>query len=113
MFTRLVLIFIFFSCDDIGKNYSWSDKKNDGYFRKFGTEGYDYGWSLAMSHFDNGIVISGTQQPIINGDRNLWAIKTNSEGFVEWDRSFGGDANEEGYDVISTPDGGFIFGGYT
>ena len=40
--------------------------------------------------FDNGIVISGTQQPIINGDRNLWAIKTNSEGFVEWDRSFEG-----------------------
>ena len=50
MFIRLVLIFIFFSCDDIGKNYTWNDKKNDGYFRKFGTEGYDYGWSIAMSH---------------------------------------------------------------
>ena len=30
-----------------------------------------------------------------------------------WDKSFGGDANEEGYDVISTSDGGYLFVGYT
>ena len=43
----------------------------------------------------------------------MWAIKTNEIGMVLWDKKFGGNDNEEGYDVISTADGGYLFIGYT
>ena len=43
----------------------------------------------------------------------MWAIKTDTRGIMEWERSFGGDENDVGYDVIATSDGGFLFVGYT
>ena len=101
------------SCDDIGQDYFWNTDNKELFIRKFGTLGYDYGWSLSFSPYDNGIILTGSQQAKINQEKNLWAIKTNSYGIVEWEKSIGGAGNEEGYDVISTSDGGFLFVGYT
>ena len=38
----------------------------------------------------------------------MWAIKTNERGIAIWEKKFGGENNEEGYDVISTSDGGYL-----
>tara|TARA_Y100001935_G_C17300552_1_gene508946 strand:+ start:1347 stop:2579 length:1233 start_codon:yes stop_codon:yes gene_type:complete len=113
LINKIVCVLLVASCDDIGKNYNWNDSKSVGFIRNFGTMGYDYGWSGAYSSFDEGIIITGAQEPIIGGKKNLWAIKTNNIGLVEWDKAFGGNENEEGYDVISTSDGGFLFVGYS
>ena len=43
----------------------------------------------------------------------MWAIKTDNRGLIKWERSFGGNANDVGYDVIATSDGGFLFVGYS
>ena len=104
---------IFFACEDIGKDYNWQGKKSFGFTQKYGTIGYDYGWKAEYSPFDGGIIIVGRQQTNVNGQTDLWAIKTNHLGLVEWEKTFGGSANEEGYDVIATSDGGFLFLGYT
>ena len=109
----LFLLIIFLSCDDIGSNYDWRENFENSYYRIFGTLGYDYGWNATYSPFDNGTIIIGSQQPEIDGERKLWAIKTNDNGFVSWEKSFGGNANSEGLDVISTSDGGFLFVGYS
>ena len=84
-------------------------KKNLNYIRNFGTIGYDYGWSGSHSPYDNGTIIVGSQNPILGRTKDLWAIKTNEIGMVLWDKKFGGNDNEEGYDVISTADGGYLF----
>ena len=104
-----LFLFIFVSCDDIGKDYQWRGKTPAGFTRHFGTKGYDYGWSGDNSPFDGGFIISGTQSKEINGETNLWAIKTDQDGLLEWERTFGGNANEDGYDVTYTKDGGFLF----
>ncbi len=109
----LFLLIIFLSCDDIGSNYDWRENFENSYYRIFGTLGYDYGWNATYSPFDNGTIIIGSQQPEIDGERKLWAIKTNDNGFVSWEKPFGGNANSEGLDVISTSDGGFLFVGYS
>ena len=101
------------SCEDIGKNNQWKGDIPAGFSRNYGTLGYDYGWSAANSPFDEGIVIVGQRAPVINGKSDLWAIKTDNRGLLIWERSFGGGENEEGYDVIATSDGGFLFVGYT
>ena len=103
----------FFACEDIGKDYNWQGKKSFGFTQKYGTIGYDYGWKAEYSPFDGGIIITGRQQTNVNGQTDLWAIKTNHLGLVEWEKTFGGSGNEEGYDVIATSDGGFLFIGYT
>ena len=108
-----LLIIVFYSCDNIGENYIWNENGADNFYRKFGTNGYDYGWSGSYSPYDEGIVIVGSRQTIIGGDKDLWAIKTDSRGKANWDKPFGGKGDDEGYDVISTADGGFVFVGYT
>ena len=105
--------FSFFSCEEIEKSLDWSNQKPIGFIRKYGKLGYDYGWNGDNSIYDNGSIIVGSTQPNINGDKNLWVIKTNELGQSEWDYSFGGTRDEEGYDVISTSDGGYVLVGYT
>ena len=104
---------IFFACEDIGKGYNWRGQESVGFTRRYGTTGYDYGWNTDYSPFDGGIIIVGRQQTDLNSQTDLWAIKTNHLGLVEWEKTFGGSGNEEGYDVIATSDGGFLFIGYT
>ncbi len=106
-------IFLFISCDDIGEGYQWEGAVATEFSRRYGTVGYDYGWNTAYSVFDEGIIISGATTPQLGGKSDLWAIKTNNRGILEWEHRFGGKENEEGYDVISTSDGGFLFVGYT
>ena len=106
------LIF-FLCCEDIGEGYKWSRERPAGYSRTFGTLGYDYGWNAAYSPFDGGSIVVGRRSPEINGQTDMWAIKTNVRGLMEWDRSFGGSSNEDGFDVIATSDGGFLFVGHT
>tara|TARA_Y100000590_G_scaffold470748_1_gene669211 strand:- start:3211 stop:4401 length:1191 start_codon:yes stop_codon:yes gene_type:complete len=104
---------LFFACDDIGKDYQWQGNIPPGFSRTFGTVGYDYGWNASYSQFDDGIIVVGQRAPEIGGKSDLWAIKTNTRGVMEWEQYFGGGDNEAGLDVVSTSDGGFLFVGYT
>ena len=106
------LIF-FLNCEDIGQGYNWRGDFPAGFSRRFGTQGYDYGWNAAYSPFDGGTVVVGRRSPQVNGQTDLWAIKTDKRGLLEWEHSFGGNANEDGYDVIATSDGGFLFVGHS
>ena len=81
--------------------------------RNFENIGYDYGWSVAYSQYDENIILTGSRESTIQGDKDLWAIKTNNRGLTIFDKKFGGNRNEEGLDVISTRDGGYVFVGYT
>ena len=112
-FLFLFISFFVCSCDDIGKGYDWRGEESSGFTRTYGTIGYDYGWNAAYSPFDEGIILVGQRTPKINGESDLWAIKTNSRGIAEWEKSFGGSGKDVGFDVIATSDGGFLFVGYT
>ena len=107
----IILIFIN-SCDNIGDDYDWRSGP-PGFNRHYGSIGYDYGWNAAYSPHDEGIVVVGQRSPEIGGQSDLWAIKTNNRGLMQWNKKFGGSAGEAGYDVISTSDGCFLFVGYT
>ena len=102
-----------FNCEDIGKGYDWRDQLSSGFSKRYGTLGYDYGWNASYSPYDQGIIIVGKRSPSIGGKSDLWAIKTDNRGQLEWEKNFGGAENDEGYDVIATSDGGFLFVGYT
>ena len=111
IFILFISLFLF-TCDSIGEGYSWRGESN-GFSRHYGSIGYDYGWNAAYSPFDEGIVIVGQRSDGINSQSDMWAIKTDKRGMVEWEKRFGGSKNEAGYDVISTTNGGFLFVGYS
>jgi len=54
---------------------------------------------------------------IIAGATHLWEdmylVKTDSSGNVQWHRTYGGSASECAYSVLQTSDGGYVLAGYT
>ncbi len=68
---------------------------------------------------DNGYLISGASNSIKNGNKttnplgnfDYWVVKTTENGDVEWQKSFGGTANDFVQKVQPTRDGGYLIGG--
>jgi len=48
-----------------------------------------------------------------NGGEDVWIIKLNATGDIEWDRNFGGSDNDRAETVQQTTDGGYIVAGYS
>ncbi len=60
---------------------------------------------------DGGFAIAGYVTSVGNG-LDIWLIKTDSEGNIEWDVSYGGIADEVANSLIQTDDGGYVLAGY-
>ncbi|MBI2139462.1 PQQ-like beta-propeller repeat protein [Candidatus Woesearchaeota archaeon] len=81
--------------------------------KTFGGSNYDYGYSVQQTN-DGGYIITGSVNNTLSpysGDAYL--IKTNSDGTIQWNRTFGDPGNHDsGYSVQQTNDGGYIIAGY-
>jgi hypothetical protein len=62
---------------------------------------------------DGGFILAGHTDSAGAGERDAWLIKTDHEGNLEWERTFGGERYDRAYSVGVTPDGGYAFAGYT
>jgi hypothetical protein len=60
---------------------------------------------------DGGYIFVGTSSSSGNGGTDLYAVKTDIYGNVEWSKTFGGPGDDEGSGVALTKDGGFVFVG--
>ena len=47
------------------------------------------------------------------GNSDVWAVKLNSAGVIEWQKALGGSSTDEGYSIQQTSDGGYILSGVT
>jgi hypothetical protein len=48
-----------------------------------------------------------------HGGSDVWVVKLNSVGIIQWQKCYGGTADEIGIDIIQTIDGGYVFSGFT
>jgi len=62
---------------------------------------------------DGGFAALGFTESKGAGSRDLWMVKTDSSGNKQWEKTFGGKKQEEGYVIIQTGDGGYLAGGHT
>jgi hypothetical protein len=84
------------------------DKTFGGFVSSFG----DGGWSVDETD-DAGFITAGYTQSLGNGRKDLWLIKTDGQGSMIWDRTFGGREDDVGMSVLQSQDGGYIIAGRT
>jgi predicted secreted protein len=78
-----------------------------------------YGGSLAESDAamcqtsDGGYALVGDTRSFGAGGQDLWLVKTDAAGNMEWNRTYGGTGNDLGINVVQTSDGGYAVAGYT
>jgi len=80
--------------------------------KTFGNPGDDFGESVQQTS-DGGYVIAGFTESYGAGGKDVWLIKTDSNGDKAWDETFGGTSDDGGWSVQRTADGGYIISGYT
>ena len=79
---------------------------------EYGTAQDDIGSSIYQT-IDGGFIICGQTVSPNTGFNHVYLLKVNSDGIEEWDRSFGGEGDDNGYAVLQTLDGGYIISGVT
>lgn len=83
--------------------------------RTFGKESFDEGFFVQQTT-DGGYILTGyvINNPLTSGDFDVYLVKTDANGNATWTKTFDyGTADDYGYSVQQTLDGGFIITGYT
>ena len=111
MYIIVLLSLLVLSCERLVKFIN-GPPVNQGFMRTFGTDFYDYGWGVDET-FDGGVIICGSKEYRSDRTKDAVIIKTDEDGFREWEKNYGGAGNEEFYSVKQCMDGGFILAGYS
>jgi hypothetical protein len=76
--------------------------------------GTDYDWASSVQHTsDGGYIVASFTLSFIGGWGDIFLIKTDTNGNLQWAKTYGGTYWEEAYSVQQTSDGGYIVAGYT
>ena len=107
-----------------GNTLSFGAQGNDIWVLKLSSEG-DIEWqrtyggvdddsiSCIQQASDGGYIIGGDTRSFGAGEDDVWIIKLNSSGEIEWQRTYGGSNEDFIYNIRQTNDGGYIVGGNT
>src|SRR5271157_1463801 len=85
-------------------NLQWS--------RTYGGSGDDLAYAVNLTR-DGGYIITGYTYSFGNGGSDVYLVKTDGSGNLQWSKTYGGAANDSGCSVFQAVDGGYVIGGYT
>jgi hypothetical protein len=78
--------------------------------RTCGGEKDDHATSLVETS-DGGYILAGCTESFGQGDEDFWLVKTDADGNMQWNRTYGGSDSEKVYSMIQTSDGGYALAG--
>lgn len=78
----------------------------------YGGEGRDNGWDI-LELGDGGFLVAGFTNSFGAGEMDILLVRTDANGILLWERTFGGPRSEFGWALAPTADGGFVLAGQT
>lgn len=78
----------------------------------YGGKGNDWAFSLDLTS-DGGCAITGYTSSKGAGGMDVWVLKLDANGNLQWDKTFGGTANDDAFCIKQTSDRGYIVVGWT
>lgn len=99
-----------FSCDfwlvkvDSHGNMQWS--------KTYGGDEWDMAFSVVETS-DGGYALAGYTESFGVGEADVWLVKTDANGNMQWNQTYGGASSEWARSVIQTKDGGYALAGTT
>ncbi len=78
----------------------------------FGGIGWDQAYSLVVTS-DGGFALAGRTKSFGAGSYDAWLVKTDSNGNMQWNQTYGGSGWDESQSLVVTSDGGFALAGRT
>ena len=85
---------------------------NSQWQKTFGGSGTEYGSSVQQTS-DGGYIIAGNTDSFGAGDYDVYLLKTDPNGTMQWQKTFGGSKHDSSLSVQQTSDGGYIIVGTT
>ncbi len=85
---------------------------NTEWEKTFGGSGWDEAFS-ARQTTDGGYIIAGFTDSYGAGGGDIYLVKTDAVGNIEWEKAIGGSYEDYAYRVRQTTDGGYILAGGT
>jgi hypothetical protein len=76
----------------------------------YGGSSYQSGKSIKQTT-DNGFIVTGSYNNGGATSTEVWLLKTDANGDTLWTKTYGGNAQQEGNDVLQTDDGGYMIAG--
>ncbi len=83
--------------------------------RTIGGSDYDYLYDIKQTP-DGGLIFGGGSASDVSGDKtdgsngsfDMWVIKTDGSGEIQWQNSIGGNQGEDIHSIALAPDGGYL-----
>jgi len=80
--------------------------------KTIGGPGEEVGFSLIQTS-DSGYAIAGVTKSFGAGKADVYVVKLDADGNLQWTKTIGGPGDEAGFSLIQTPDGGYAIAGIT
>jgi hypothetical protein len=80
--------------------------------KAYGNANSDGAYAIKQTN-DGGYIVAGSTSSFDAGYGDVWIMKLDSNGEIEWQKAYGGTDIDEAYSVQQTKDGGFITVGDT
>ncbi len=80
--------------------------------KHYGGAGNESGFNV-IGTSDGGYAVVGATTSYGAGEEDIWLIKTDSEGNMLWNQTYGGVYDDEGWMLLQTSDGGYLVTGLT
>ena len=72
----------------------------------------DMGFSITRT-IDGGYIIAGYTQSFGQGGEDVYIVKLDGAGNMQWTKTIGGIGHERGYSIVQTTDSGYAIAGWT
>jgi len=80
--------------------------------RTYGSYDDEYANDIEQTS-DGGFILAGVKSPYSGSLQDILILKLNNDGEIQWQKIYGGNAEDYAYSIKETTDGGFIIAGAT